>query len=299
MNKRLQGFIIGFIIAFILLLNLNVFAESINVLFNVVNIKINGTQVAKIGDSYTLSNGEKVPFSISYKGTTYLPMRKLAELLGKEVTWDDKTKTANINDKTKQPTEESKTSTSTEYIFDLTDDEIKEAIELGKKGVNYILNYEDEKYKLIPNQSVYNIFIDELHIITPYLHIMRNSAMKAYKYETYSFDDAKSYLNLCRELQGFYFDMVYNCSKIDSHKNLNIVLKQGDKIIKPFAINGRDTLADMTDNWPDFPAYQALLSITFSNELSKEIDFSKKAQLIVIHAPEMESVFEIDFSKYK
>ncbi|MBZ4664455.1 MAG: hypothetical protein JG776_2173 [Caloramator sp.] len=105
--KRLQGFIIGFVVSCILLLNVNVFADSINVLFNSVNIKINGVQVAKIGDSYTLSNGEKVPFSISYKGTTYLPMRKLAELLGKEVTWDGKTKTASVNDKgTSVPTTE-------------------------------------------------------------------------------------------------------------------------------------------------------------------------------------------------
>jgi len=98
--QRLQGFIIGFIVSCILLSSVSAFAESINALFNVVNIKINGTQVAKIGDSYTLSNGEEVPFSILYKGTTYLPMRKLAELLGKEVTWDGETKTAIVNDKT-------------------------------------------------------------------------------------------------------------------------------------------------------------------------------------------------------
>jgi hypothetical protein len=110
--KRLQGFIIGFVVSCILLLNVSVFAESINVLFNVVNIKINGVQVAKIGDSYTLSNGEKVPFSISYKGTTYLPMRKLAELLGKEVTWDGKTNTASVNDKVENPTTESKSTTN-------------------------------------------------------------------------------------------------------------------------------------------------------------------------------------------
>lgn len=116
--KRLQGFIIGFIVSCILLSSVSAFAESINALFNVVNIKINGTQVAKIGDSYTLSNGEKVPFSISYKGTTYLPMRKLAELLGKEVTWDDKTKTVIVNDKgTISTSELSETTASKGFSF--------------------------------------------------------------------------------------------------------------------------------------------------------------------------------------
>jgi len=116
--KRLQGFIIGFIVSCILLSSVSAFAESINALFNVVNIKINGTQVAKIGDSYTLSNGEKVPFSISYKGTTYLPMRKLAELLGKEVAWDDKTKTVIVNDKgTISTSELSETTASKGFSF--------------------------------------------------------------------------------------------------------------------------------------------------------------------------------------
>jgi len=54
--------------------------------------------VGKAGMNYTLPNGKQVPYSILYKGTTYLPMRKVAELVGKEVTWDQDTNTAGIND---------------------------------------------------------------------------------------------------------------------------------------------------------------------------------------------------------
>ena len=97
--KRLQGFILGVIITALLLGSVPVFAENISVLFNNINIMLNGEKIASAGDSYKLDNGSTVPFSILYKGTTYLPMRKVAELLGKEVTWDGTTNTAGISDK--------------------------------------------------------------------------------------------------------------------------------------------------------------------------------------------------------
>ncbi|MDQ1911048.1 NlpC/P60 family protein [Paenibacillus sp. GD4] len=39
---------------------------------------------------------EKLPASLNYKGTTYIPIRLLAETLGYQVTWNDATKTATI-----------------------------------------------------------------------------------------------------------------------------------------------------------------------------------------------------------
>ena len=54
----------------------------------------------------------------------------------------------------------------------------------------------------------------------------------------------------------------------------------------------------------DFPAYIALINVHFSTEINElldieNIDFSKKAEFIVIHAPGQESVYEIDFSNFK
>lgn len=95
--KRLQGFILGVIFSLIALMSITVFAEAINAHLSAINIQINGVQVAKTGDLYTLHNGEEVPYSILYKGTTYLPMRKLGELLDMEVLWDNDTQSAILN----------------------------------------------------------------------------------------------------------------------------------------------------------------------------------------------------------
>lgn len=124
--KRLQGFITGFVVSSILFLSISgVFAESINAIFNAVNIKINGVLAAKAGENYTLSNGDEVPFSISYKGTTYLPMRKLAELLGKEVNWDSKTKTAIVNDNnTQTPASSGVTQVGDEWVASVSKEDL-------------------------------------------------------------------------------------------------------------------------------------------------------------------------------
>lgn len=101
MKKTFKGFIIGLITASFLFGS--VFAAgnavSISAILNSVNISVNGVSAAKAGENFTLANGSQVPNSISYKGTTYLPLRKVAELVGKDVSYVGATSTATIADK--------------------------------------------------------------------------------------------------------------------------------------------------------------------------------------------------------
>lgn len=97
MKKEFKGFIIGVILTSMLMGSV-VFADgvrkNIQVLFNDVNITVNGSKV----------NAD----NILYEGTTYVPLRAISEMLGKEVGWDASTKTASINDVTSEIIEESK-----------------------------------------------------------------------------------------------------------------------------------------------------------------------------------------------
>lgn len=76
--------------------------QTIQAALNSVNVSVNNSKVGSIGENYTLDNGEQVPYSILYKGTTYLPIRKVAETLGKQVTWDGNTRTAGIGEISKE-----------------------------------------------------------------------------------------------------------------------------------------------------------------------------------------------------
>lgn len=130
LKKHNKTFILGILIGSILTSTFTpAIAETINktidVLLNNVNIQVDDKTFAKQNENYTLSNGEKVPYSILYKGTTYLPMRKVAEALGKEVGWNQETKTASIKDK------------SLEYVNVSDDKKQKIHIEVVKIGDKY------------------------------------------------------------------------------------------------------------------------------------------------------------------
>lgn len=82
MKKYLNAFVIS------MLLTSTVYGvqvtKNIEVLFNSINIIVNGEKV--------------VADNIVHEGTTYVPLRAIGELLGKEIRWEGESKTAYIND---------------------------------------------------------------------------------------------------------------------------------------------------------------------------------------------------------
>ncbi|MCL1806368.1 MAG: copper amine oxidase N-terminal domain-containing protein [Oscillospiraceae bacterium] len=95
-----KGFIIGVLIATLVFgVALPALGVNLDVLLNFANIKLNGEVVAKEGENFTLYNGDEVPYSIIYKGTTYVPLANFGRIMGKDVGWDNDTKTVLISDK--------------------------------------------------------------------------------------------------------------------------------------------------------------------------------------------------------
>ncbi len=87
MKKTLKGFILGVIIT-TLLMSTSLGAavtKTIEVAYNSVNLTVNGKKVESD--------------NILYEGTTYVPLRAIAEMLGKDVGWEQGTLTASVNDK--------------------------------------------------------------------------------------------------------------------------------------------------------------------------------------------------------
>ena len=84
MKKHIKRFALAFLIV-VLLMGTAFgagYQETISVWFNSITITVDGSPV----DTK----------NILYQGTTYLPIRVAAEMLGKDVDWDSKTRTANI-----------------------------------------------------------------------------------------------------------------------------------------------------------------------------------------------------------
>lgn len=96
MGKQFRGFILGFIFACLLVVPTTALADNIQAQFNTVNITVDGNNAVKQGQNYQLTDGSTVPFSINYKGTTYIPIRKISELLGIGINYDNASKTVQV-----------------------------------------------------------------------------------------------------------------------------------------------------------------------------------------------------------
>jgi hypothetical protein len=85
--RKFRSVLIIIIIVMIMIIPVNG-QSSLNLLFNSVNIAINGKMIIESGGTITLPNGNKVPSSIVLEGTTYVPLRVVSENLGMEVQWE-------------------------------------------------------------------------------------------------------------------------------------------------------------------------------------------------------------------
>lgn len=98
MKKRTQGFLLGVILTFLFSLSMGMIdadqlSKKVDIVFNNIKIFIDGKEIiAKDGAGNTVE-----PFI--YNGTTYLPVRAVANAFKKEVQWDGATQSVYIGKK--------------------------------------------------------------------------------------------------------------------------------------------------------------------------------------------------------
>lgn len=98
MKQRTQGVLAGMLVASVLFGAVPAMAANAEVLFNKVNISLNGNTIAEAGGNTVLESGLEIPNSITFKDTTYLPIRRMTELLKKDISWDGNTQTVDVKD---------------------------------------------------------------------------------------------------------------------------------------------------------------------------------------------------------
>lgn len=95
-KSTFKGITAGILAGAVTVCSIPAIAKSIDAVMNSVNIRLDGEKVASIDESYELQNGAKVPYSILYEGTTYLPIRKVSELLDISIDWENESRTVLI-----------------------------------------------------------------------------------------------------------------------------------------------------------------------------------------------------------
>ncbi len=104
----MKKFLCGFLVGCLLMMTTPVLADSI---LQSIDVVLDSVQVQV--------NGEKLDANtILYNGSTYLPMRKVAEAVGKDVEWNQETMTANIVEKKDGDSLETTTNEFTIYNLD-------------------------------------------------------------------------------------------------------------------------------------------------------------------------------------
>lgn len=106
--QRMKDMICGALIASMVLCSGTVaFAKVAN-----MNIPVSFSNIKIVVDGEQISTS-KEPFT--YEGTTYLPVRAVAEAVGKDVTWDSNTKTVYLGEAPKKETSVTPATIPTEY----------------------------------------------------------------------------------------------------------------------------------------------------------------------------------------
>ena len=155
MKKRLQGLIAGVLIGTIITGGA-AFAVNTTTLYNVI---ANGIKIVVDGQKLnpTDANGNKVE-PIIYNGTTYLPVRAVANALGKEVYWDDSDYTVYLGEKVPEMVRIEDVDNIGDFCYDVQSDELTDnygnsyasAIRMGglwKRTFQTLLNGKYSKFK--------------------------------------------------------------------------------------------------------------------------------------------------------
>lgn len=166
MNKKIniKSFILGVCVALTLTSIISVSAQNIDVIMNGIKIYWDGVE-----KTLTDANGKKVEPMI-YQGTTYVPLRAMSNLMGKEVDWNQADMAVYVGKKPTMrtiPLADMKNNInygegrySKEYSFYLKNEEIKitdGCIHLWGDRITYVLDGKFSKFTgkmVVPYKTV-------------------------------------------------------------------------------------------------------------------------------------------------
>lgn len=257
MKGYFRGVITGLLCAGIILGTCEVYAQggiqqTVEVIFNKVNVAINGQVVGKQGSNYILDSGEEVPYSLVYKGTTYLPLRKVADLLDMEVTWDGKTNTAGINQHL-EAEQDGADKSDTKSEDAVAEPSAYNFLKIDNKLYNIVYSYDGKDQRKIDSSKI-KVFDKELYMLmNKERYFMENMLMLGILVDTFKTTSSENpYFNKSIDMYSTYYNKSlpikhevnkkYNSAK-DIAYSYSITYR-GKSFVTPSSIVGLDTEID-------------------------------------------------------
>lgn len=173
--------------------------------------------------------------------------------------------------------------------LDLTQEEVKEAIALGKQGKESLQDLL-KPYLFRGEQTIYRDYKDGGHVVTKFVELAALSCELARKYKSPTQEDIDEIL------KNQTLTILVNTfgSAKDFTRDYHVVLKQGDKVIQPAGIVRKEAKTPYPPE-SDYPSMEATLFTRFPYS---EIDLKGKATIALIKE-RGEFPFEVDFSQCK
>lgn len=178
MKRYIAGLATGIAVGAIMF-NIPAIAENIDAAINMVRINADGIDRIGWQEDYTIADGSQVPGSILYKGTTYLPVRKLGELFDKKVYWNGDSMTVSF---TSQPEDErviAEKADKNGNIWEYYTFRTKRLDNSGAVQYEYFFGARD---KLRSNERVYYIAGDSVRVTEEAVYFARRESRAAHMY---------------------------------------------------------------------------------------------------------------------
>ena len=86
--KKIIALLLVFVLASGIVFGTSYYSKSDLKGFNIADIYINGIKMLEKGEDFTDASGNVLPSTISFKNTTYVPLKKISETLSLNVIWD-------------------------------------------------------------------------------------------------------------------------------------------------------------------------------------------------------------------
>jgi len=184
---------------------------------------------------------------------------------------------------------------NSDYIFKLTDDEIRKAIEEGRKGLSHYLKIE-EKYMIKPKNNAYMARYNKINVNTPYLHIVLTSMFAAREYKPYSFESAKKDYSDSLELRHISLAFLLFENTFNTTSSYAIGFFQNNKQIENVSMLGlRDAFPKRSRYFPNNPSYIRTVIASFPQYLiDTNIPFTIKINHIT-----GEAIYDVYLKNYK